>query len=67
VACQITPCKDGPYIVRGEFEVLDAAGNPVDVRRGTIALCRCGRSQTRPYCEGTHKLVVFRGDPVTPR
>ena len=67
VTCAITPCKDGPYLIRGDFEVLDADGNPVDTRRGTIALCRCGRSQTRPFCDGTHKLVDFRAEPVTPR
>ena len=58
----IIPCKDGPYIVRGDFEVLDADGNPMTVRRATIALCRCGRSQTRPFCDGTHKLVGFRAE-----
>jgi CDGSH-type Zn-finger protein len=62
VTAQITPCKDGPYLVRGEFEVLDADGNAMTMRRGTIALCRCGRSQTRPFCDGTHKLVGFRAE-----
>ncbi|HEX6116378.1 MAG TPA: CDGSH iron-sulfur domain-containing protein [Solirubrobacterales bacterium] len=60
MAARITPCKDGPYIVRGDFEVLDADGNPLALRRGTIALCRCGRSRARPFCDGTHKLVGFR-------
>jgi CDGSH-type Zn-finger protein len=62
VSASITPCKDGPYIVRGDFEVLDADGNPMAMRRGTIALCRCGRSRTRPFCDGTHKLVGFRAE-----
>ena len=56
------PCKDGPYIVRGDFEILDDDGNPMALRRGTIALCRCGRSRTRPFCDGTHKLVGFRAE-----
>jgi CDGSH-type Zn-finger protein len=62
VTAQIVPCKDGPYLVRGEFEVLDADGNALTLRRGTIALCRCGRSQTRPFCDGTHKLVGFTAE-----
>ena len=56
----ITPYRDGPYIVRGNFQLTDQDGNPIDARRRTIALCRCGRSQTRPFCDGTHKLVGFR-------
>jgi CDGSH-type Zn-finger protein len=67
VRASITPCKDGPYLVRGDFEVLDADGNPLPLRRATIALCRCGRSRTRPFCDGTHKLVGFKaeGGPAT--
>ncbi|MGN6169624.1 MAG: CDGSH iron-sulfur domain-containing protein [Solirubrobacteraceae bacterium] len=30
------------------------------VDRGTIALCRCGKSRIRPFCDGTHQLVRFR-------
>lgn len=55
----ITPCRNGPYLVRGPFRLLDQEGNEIEVRRGTIALCRCGRSRTRPFCDGTHKLVEF--------
>jgi CDGSH-type Zn-finger protein len=57
---RITPYRDGPYIVRGDFTILDQDGNEIEPRRGTIALCRCGRSQTRPFCDGTHKVVDFR-------
>jgi CDGSH-type Zn-finger protein len=56
----ITPYRDGPYIVRGRFTVLDQDGNPIETQRRTIALCRCGRSQIRPFCDGTHKLIGFR-------
>jgi CDGSH-type Zn-finger protein len=57
---RITPYRDGPYIVRGEFTLTDQDGNEIDSGRRTVALCRCGRSQTRPFCDGTHKLVGFR-------
>ena len=56
----ITPYPDGPYIVRGNFQLTDQAGNPIDPRRRTIALCRCGKSRIRPFCDGTHKLIGFR-------
>jgi CDGSH-type Zn-finger protein len=56
----ITPYRDGPYIVRGNFAVLDQDGNPIATDRRTIALCRCGMSQIRPFCDGTHKLIGFR-------
>jgi CDGSH-type Zn-finger protein len=56
----ITPYSDGPYIVRGKFTITDQDGREIEAGRRTIALCRCGRSQIRPFCDGTHKLVGFR-------
>jgi len=56
----ITPYRDGPYLVRGSFEVLDQDGNEIPLGRRTIALCRCGKSRVRPFCDGTHKLTGFR-------
>jgi CDGSH-type Zn-finger protein len=56
----ITPYRDGPLLVRGDFELLDQDGNRIDPGRGTIALCRCGKSRLRPFCDGTHKLVRFK-------
>jgi CDGSH-type Zn-finger protein len=56
----ITPYRDGPLLVRGPFRLLDQDGNPIDARRETIALCRCGKSRMRPFCDGTHKLVRFK-------
>lgn len=65
----VTPYPDGPYLVRGAFRLLDTDGNDIPTHRRTIALCRCGRSKTRPFCDGTHKLVGFRatGGAETPR
>ena len=56
----ITPYPDGPYLVRGDFAVLDRDGNELPVERRTIALCRCGKSRIRPFCDGTHKLIGFK-------
>jgi CDGSH-type Zn-finger protein len=62
----VTPYPDGPYLVRGEFELTDPDGRVIETRRETIALCRCGRSRTKPFCDGTHKLIGFRasGEPA---
>lgn len=40
--------------------LLDQAGNEIPNERGTVALCRCGKSRMRPFCDGSHKLVDFR-------
>lgn len=56
----ITPYRDGPLLVRGDFRVQDQDGNEIEAGRETIALCRCGKSRTRPFCDGSHKLVNFR-------
>lgn len=59
-AVTITPYPDGPYLVRGDFVVTDREGNELPNERRTIALCRCGKSQMRPFCDGTHKLIGFK-------
>jgi CDGSH-type Zn-finger protein len=45
--------------VRGPVELVDQDGETIRVDRETIALCRCGKSRLRPFCDGTHKLVRF--------
>lgn len=56
----ITPYRDGPLIVRGPVRLQDMYGREIEAGRGTIALCRCGKSRIRPLCDGTHKLSRFR-------
>lgn len=56
---RVTPYPDGPYLIRGDFEITDHEGNPIETRRRTIALCRCGGSRTKPFCDGTHKAIGF--------
>jgi CDGSH-type Zn-finger protein len=63
----ITPYRDGPYLLRGAFELIDQDGNPIETHRSTVALCRCGRSQTRPFCDGTHKLTGFQAESAAER
>ena len=59
-AVTITPYRDGPLLVRGPFRLVGSDGRPIPCDRETIALCRCGRSSLKPFCDGTHKLVGFR-------
>lgn len=59
-ATRITPYRDGPLIVRGPFVIEDQNGEPIETDRETVALCRCGKSRKRPFCDGTHRLVRFR-------
>lgn len=56
----ITPYRDGPLLVRGNFRIQDQEGNEIDPGRETVALCRCGKSRIRPFCDGTHALIRFR-------
>ena len=55
----ITPLPDGPLRCDGSFVVRDLAGS-VEAARSP-KLCRCGASQLRPYCDGTHRRIGFRG------
>jgi CDGSH-type Zn-finger protein len=55
----ITPYRDGPLIVRGDFRLVDQDGVEIDPGRSTIALCRCGKSGIKPFCDGTHKRTGF--------
>ncbi len=64
---RVTPYRDGPYLIRGGFELTDQDGNVIETGRRTIALCRCGRSRTRPFCDGTHKLVGFAAPSAAER
>jgi CDGSH-type Zn-finger protein len=57
---RITSYRDGPLLVRGPFRLEDQDGNPIDTGRAAVALCRCGKSRQRPFCDGSHKLVRFR-------
>ena len=58
---KITARPNGPYLVEGEVELIDPAGNPVDTTgRPRIALCRCGASVTKPFCDGTHSKIGFQ-------
>jgi CDGSH-type Zn-finger protein len=55
----ITPYRDGPLLVRGPFRLTDQDGRDIEIGREVVALCRCGKSRMRPFCDGTHKVIRF--------
>ena len=55
----ITIRENGPLLVEGDFKLVDAAGNEVPLKKK--ALCRCGGSTMKPFCDGTHSKIGFQG------
>ena len=57
----ITVRQNGPYKVEGDdVKVVDWNGNEYPIARRPFALCRCGASTTKPFCDGTHSKVGFQ-------
>ncbi|MDQ3481589.1 MAG: CDGSH iron-sulfur domain-containing protein [Actinomycetota bacterium] len=52
--------------MRGNFTILSRDGYEIDCRRRTVALCRCGRSALKPFCDGSHKTSEFRAPAAAP-
>ena len=50
--------KNGPFIVNGAVLLKDSNGNPYPAKQ-RLALCRCGASTTKPFCDGTHSKIGF--------
>jgi CDGSH-type Zn-finger protein len=56
----ITPSENGPYLVSGAVRLTDVDGR--EVPHGEhMALCRCGHSKHKPFCDGTHVAIGFDG------
>lgn len=56
----IRPSKNGPYIVEGAVDLFDVEGNKINVDKPRLALCRCGASSNKPFCDGTHSAIGFQ-------
>lgn len=52
---------NGPLVIEGSFNLADAEGNPLPTvsAKPAIALCRCGASANKPFCDGSHKACAF--------
>jgi 3-phenylpropionate/trans-cinnamate dioxygenase ferredoxin subunit len=64
MAMNVLAKKNGPYVVSGdlsELNLTDADGNKYDLSgKQAIALCRCGGSVNKPFCDGTHSKIGFQ-------
>jgi CDGSH-type Zn-finger protein len=64
-ATRITVRKNGSLRVEGDFEIVDAEGRPFGLAgRTQVSLCRCGRSERKPFCDGTHKTCGFASEVI---
>ena len=60
MAVKVTIRPNGPYLVEGDVELVDVNGAQVDTAgQARIALCRCGASTKKPFCDGTHSKIGF--------
>lgn len=60
---KITVKSNGSIRVEGDFEVFDMNGQKFDLNgRTAISFCRCGHSNDKPFCDGTHKKVEFHSE-----
>jgi CDGSH-type Zn-finger protein len=64
---ELTYCPDGPLLVRGADVVSDGEGERHEVTRPVVAVCLCGKSSRKPWCDGTHKLVTKSAAARRPR
>ena len=64
MATKITVANNGPLRIEGEFSICDAVGGEYGLAgRTVISLCRCGHSENKPFCDGSHWAVKFH-DPA---
>jgi CDGSH-type Zn-finger protein len=63
-AVRIKVRENGPLLVTGPVELFDHEGNPFPTEGPNIALCRCGGSARKPFCDGTHRGNGFDGTCV---
>jgi CDGSH-type Zn-finger protein len=57
--------EDGPIILKGEVDVIGADGKEI-TELEDVALCRCGHSKTKPFCDGSHLAAGFKAPEGIP-
>jgi hypothetical protein len=63
---RVRVCPEGPILVRGAAKVLDEQGVERVPRRPVVAICGCGKSSRKPWCDSTHKSIPAMSPAVTP-
>ncbi len=64
---KITIRKNGPFRVEGPVELVDGDGNAYDLTgKPGISLCRCGQSNNKPFCDGSHNGCGFQSAEIAP-
>ncbi|MGI9317740.1 MAG: CDGSH iron-sulfur domain-containing protein [bacterium] len=63
----IEPKENGPYVVKSVGSVTNAEGEDISAQKDMVFLCRCGQSNNKPYCDGTHKKVGFVSASENPK
>jgi CDGSH-type Zn-finger protein len=59
----VTVANNGPVRISGDFVIKDAQGREFDVSgRESVSFCRCGGSNNKPFCDGTHNRVGFQSE-----
>lgn len=58
---EINPLKDGPLLLKGNVSIIASSGRTA-WQGENVALCRCGESKNKPFCDGTHKSAGFRSE-----
>ncbi len=58
---KIKVIENGPIVVDIESEISVTAGDSTEVQKGPLFLCRCGKSENKPFCDSSHRKVKFVG------
>jgi CDGSH-type Zn-finger protein/uncharacterized Fe-S cluster protein YjdI len=58
----VTPLANGPVLVKGSLEVRSADDGASSYHEGRASFCRCGASNKKPFCDGTHKQIGFSAE-----
>ena len=60
--------ENGPLVVEGPITITDHQGTsfPVDTSKPAVALCRCGASGNKPFCDGSHRTCGFEASEIAP-
>jgi CDGSH-type Zn-finger protein len=60
--------ENGPLVIQGAIKIVDHQGGEfaLPVGKDTIALCRCGQSKNKPFCDGSHRTCGFQAANLAP-